>query len=959
MFDRRFAEARKEVDTGSCELGERLFFRIAAEVEELGQPELADLLARATFNRGVALINLRKDDDAIPCFEKALSLAPGGEKTALAGLFLARCKKDRPAMLAEVARLRGAAVVDPKILTLYEAEALYLEGNHTAVLAALEKEDTVAAVSMRIYALCGLRRFPQARSLAEKALQKWPKSLQVRTAGAFALAKPIVEQTQTERAFRRTPSIEDREILERALRLYAQSESEAAESGNFHILNEVLSWTSLVWISLGEWEKSLEPICRARARWPDDTDLLSNEHYVLLNLGRYEDSERTAVALGRLPGLGTEGVLRQVASQLASGKLTDSEVLMDELLRTRPSLKYTDTRAASHLLHIAQLKGNDDALASLAEEYLSNQYTPTRVLTTIAEAAQARSLIELSDRALAAAEAKAEGEDSRFVKAAAGQILFDRGDWAGAIRKLGEDGVDPLQTNSANEILWCLFKLEDFGGTIELAKRLDSAGIINRNGRRAWARSLVEVSNEPEAERQMTRIVMAGGASAHDYTNLFMIRRGVRPFEECLSVLEQGREAYPSDPIFRSALSKAYVVVGKFQKSVTEARELSRLAPDSEIERELWASVALSRLPTNLLTDSERQRVSELVTNTKGAKRIELSHEHGSVRSEELEALAAQRAKDGEEYLEIADTHRLCGSIAARLVGLSVWEYWWQMSHSGSGVVAMAQGDPLEQIRERETCAGASEIVADYSILCTLAHLGQLRLLHQLFRRVVVVGSTRTVFLQELETLNALRPSRMTAVYREGRLAFIPVDESWSERKRRLLADVIDFLDHSVIAEGSPSLDEVKQNRQLLYGETAPDRGTAAAILTAKSLGIVFASDEELIRRTVCMPLKVGAFSSQAIVSRALDRGILSKEEYLGLLETMIVSNYWFVSVPITFLRDHLKNTSYRWSAVSEKLLRKLGTTIYPGGQPPSELGSIAALLWRHRNDSDAWRKNA
>jgi predicted nucleic acid-binding protein len=245
--------------------------------------------------------------------------------------------------------------------------------------------------------------------------------------------------------------------------------------------------------------------------------------------------------------------------------------------------------------------------------------------------------------------------------------------------------------------------------------------------------------------------------------------------------------------------------------------------------------------------------------------------------------------------------------------------------------------------------------LVDYSILCTFAALGRLSLLGQLFKRVVITASTRKVFLEELEILKATPESLGTAAYLDGRLVFIPADPAEPNRKRQLLADVIEFFGDPSVEDGAPSAPVWAANRYPVEEQLRFSGGVEVAVLTAKTLSIPLACDEQIVRQVFCKRCEVSSFCTQAILKRALQLGFLSDTEHAKALELLVSKNYTFVSVSGDFLRRHLKENRYKATPIAWRLVRELGATKFPTYPGILELGRVTAELWLHRNDAGAW----
>lgn len=950
-FEQRFSEARREVDQGSCERGEKLFTEIIGDVASLAEDGFSDLLARACYNRGVALVNLRREQNAIEWFERASTITPGAERVPLAKFFLARCRQDYPAVRRELAELGGEIdVVNQKA---FEAEAWLREGNAIKALEVTANLESSNVASLRIHAFCALAQFDQAIGVADTALARWPDDVQLRVSAAYAYARPIVTALQDQRGVRRIVSERERAVLQRALGFYRAVEKEAKEHGLFQILYDALSWTSLIHLALDELPEALKANDQAIGLFPRDADVLINRHTLLIKLDRFTECEAVARKISTLRGFEVEGDVRLVASLLGGSKVPEAELEMARLLAAHPELKVSDFRVANHLLHIAQMKGDDATLLSLTDHYLGMEGASFMILTTAAEALEARGLSIKADDALARADALAPTAQKNFVRAAAASILFHREDWAGAIARFADNGVDPLETHYSEEILWCLYRLGDHGGTLQLAKRLESASLLTSNSRRAYAGVCVDTLDLAGAERQLAEIVKASRNRGTDFLNLFLVRRQIRPFDECWPVLVQGRDAHPDDPRLRAALTRAYAVIGKYQESVAEARALTKLSPGTPLEEDNWATFVLGNVPPGLLTSEELKKIADIAErrSTKAA----LQGPDGSIHTSEFAVSVEEQTKYVETFAELSRTHHFSGSFAARAMDVSVWEFWWRNTQYPSGNVWMARGSLKELESEREICTNSSTVVMDYSVLCTFAFLARLPLLTQLFGKVIVIGPTRAVFLAELEQVKAIRPATMTAAYKDGKLLFTTIPTAWFDRKRQLLGDVIAFFSAPEIGDAAPSSEELAAHAAIIDGESALDGGTGPAILAAKTLSLPFVSDEEVVRNSVCPTVGVTSFCTQAILTLALERGFLTESDHSAILRSLIEANYWFVSVPPEFLRSDLRAKKYRHDRVTEKLVRSIPTSTFGGIPNHLELGRVVGDLWLHRDEPGAW----
>jgi hypothetical protein len=429
-----------------------------------------------------------------------------------------------------------------------------------------------------------------------------------------------------------------------------------------------------------------------------------------------------------------------------------------------------------------------------------------------------------------------------------------------------------------------------------------------------------------------------------------------------MQILDDGRKAYPQDAELRAMLAHSYMQISDWRRSLSEAREVTRLAPGTDFERAVWLQYVASKIPHGLLTEEEKKRIHALLETNKDVLKIKVTDDAGKFDPTEILAFMKERSQASDEIIGLYEKQHLPGSVIASALGFTVWEFWWQITHDIRHNWWLAAGDRDEQDRELSLAGKSSGVVLDYSALCTLSALGQLGMVSYLFEKVLITAETRRVFTDEMQRLDAMPASIGKAAYHEGRLVFFEADPSQHEQKRRWLSDVIEFLNCPSVTCVGPSAEIWAKFHKRLFGEDDQrvlfDGGVGVSILTAITFGFPLFSDEAVLRTLVRNEFGVEGFCTQAIIRLAAQRRY--NTDIFLFTEKLLELNYHFVSVPENFIVQHLAKYQYRKTRVAERLFRELVTTTLPHFPGVFELGKAAGALWFNPGawNRDDWISN-
>lgn len=941
LFQARFDAARREVDTGSCLLGLQQFETLVADIRKLDEPGLEDLLSRSIHNRAVALHNLRRDDEAAAGFEEALA-APGGATRTPIGRYLAKfCRRDFVGARAALKEL----TIEEHIRSAHEAECWLCESQPQRALDALVGVQSVAASLLRIHAFCELGMFAAAEEAGRDAQRTWPNDPQLIVAIAYPQARRLVDQLQQERGIRKRPTADTRRVLEESLAAYRLLRDATQKSAHLRPLYDALNWLGLISLSIGKEYDAISYFEEGLTRWVLDPVFLANKHFAQIRAGDYVGARNTAITLASVDW--EEGVARRIAASLLARDFDDAKVALEDALQRKPDFALSDPRIASHALQIYRELKDTDRIQSWIDTLTSAPDPSVLTLVSCAESCEEIGDASRADSLFAQAELRAEAMERDIVRGARGMILLHRGEWAAAIHDFGRDGMDPIESHFADEILWCLVQLGDLPGAVALGSRMEASDCMTARGRRSMVAAYSRLKNEPEAERHASVLVEKLHPAASDFLNLFELRRRLRPLPEAIRVLETGCKTWPQSVEIRMMLAQVHAVAGNWHRSIQEAREVTRLAPGSETERMVWARYVVSKLPKGLATQDEERRIGESFAAAKNLLRIRVVREDGEFDPTEILALLKERARASQEVMDIYAKHQLPGSIVSNAMGFTPWSFWWRVTHERNHLWWMASGTHDEQEQELDLARKSTVVAMDYSALCTLAALRRLDIVPALFGKALVSAETRNVFADELQTLQATPPSAGTACYHEGRLVFLKADPTEHEEQRRLLRDIVDFLDGPSVTVVAPSPEVWEAHRGLLEGDDAKasfGAGVAVAYLAAKSHGAAIISDELGTRTLLGKEVGVSGLCTQALLRLACEKGV--ERNAHAAIEKLIELNYSFVSITDNFLERHMRENAYRRTYVTERLLREIVRCSYANRPGLFELGKAAALLW-------------
>jgi tetratricopeptide (TPR) repeat protein/predicted nucleic acid-binding protein len=232
----------------------------------------------------------------------------------------------------------------------------------------------------------------------------------------------------------------------------------------------------------------------------------------------------------------------------------------------------------------------------------------------------------------------------------------------------------------------------------------------------------------------------------------------------------------------------------------------------------------------------------------------------------------------------------------ARMLGRNLFEIWGGLTHSVGSRLHVSTGILERLAHEDETLKKANAIVLDLSALLTMNFLGLLDKLPLLFNRLIV---SRPVIdeLNEWLTpqIGESKPAMM--VWKDER-GYVREDitREMLESRRRFLEDIREFINNKAsVVPVNKALDLSRE--QIDQYEEVLGAISTSSILVAHELNIPLYTDDLGLSMVANHEWGVTCCSTQAILLRMKNRGLFSAVRYWEALRTLILGNYFYISV--------------------------------------------------------------
>ncbi len=250
-------------------------------------------------------------------------------------------------------------------------------------------------------------------------------------------------------------------------------------------------------------------------------------------------------------------------------------------------------------------------------------------------------------------------------------------------------------------------------------------------------------------------------------------------------------------------------------------------------------------------------------------------------------------------------------SAVAKLIHASQYEIFPSFQVMKGNRIFASYGSTTDQKIQMDAISSATSITLDITGLLTLSYLGFLSILQARFENIYIHQSMideidELVFKRRFELKNGAR----YIGYHEGRPYFEETSPTQIDQNIKFLNELRSFLSEKchVVAISPETASKVQ------FAEEARENLDELAIfliLVAKSTNSPIYTDDAAIRSLANNIAGTTGFWSQILLNDAMDKNIISKDQYDSAVAKLIKSNYFFVSVNKDLIISLLEKSVY------------------------------------------------
>lgn len=264
-----------------------------------------------------------------------------------------------------------------------------------------------------------------------------------------------------------------------------------------------------------------------------------------------------------------------------------------------------------------------------------------------------------------------------------------------------------------------------------------------------------------------------------------------------------------------------------------------------------------------------------------------------------------------EQVFEYYEQGKLPISAAAKMIHLSQYEIFPSFQVTKGKRIFASYGSIDDQKMQMEVVSNAASITLDVTSLLTLSYLGLLSILQARFKNIYIHQSMideidELVFKRRFELKNGAR----YIGYHKGRPYFEEIPPTQIDQNIKFLYELRSFLNEKcqVVAISPESASKI------LFSEDdreSIDELAIFLIMVAKSTNSPIYTDDAAIRSLANNIAGTTGFWSQILLLDAMNKKIISKDQYDSAIAKLIKSDYFFVSVNKDLIVSLLEKSSY------------------------------------------------
>lgn len=303
-----------------------------------------------------------------------------------------------------------------------------------------------------------------------------------------------------------------------------------------------------------------------------------------------------------------------------------------------------------------------------------------------------------------------------------------------------------------------------------------------------------------------------------------------------------------------------------------------------------------------------------------------------------------ENAKRVSQVTDFYKQRRFPVGTVSHLLGRTLFDCWEGLIGTPDLSLRCATGTVEEQKKEAELAKSTSDVIADSIGLFTLTHLDCLNVLPKLFKNIYVAQSTLDEITQCISALELGKKRGRTTIGKyKDRYRRWEVFPKAVQKEIDFLKKVKDFIINQSEVTGfkSPLSSSDKRLRKMI-GEATLD-----SLVIAKENTLSLYSDDKSLRDLASAEYGIRGFCISALLSKALDQNIISKNEYNKAVVTLILSRYTFVPVNGEVL--HFSANKSNFDSTSKETALLLQTMESPNTRLDSTINVLSdfiKLIW-------------
>lgn len=940
-LQKQFERAKKSLNSGSIKTAEREYRNLVSDLEEIGDTANRQLLLKSYTNLGAAFWHQNKNDKAVECFDKAFELDPVSSLARVNKLaaYIHRKEYDD----AEVLLRALASTGENKSEVCYWKSIIALESDDPITAVAELKScptETSAYFESIAHAYLTSDQFADSESAARRALELDPNSTTALVLIANAIAFPFV------RNIKQSPGGLSGQDHSRVVEAIGYADRAVAVFRNRELnsrLAECLTNLSAFHGLIGDNKNAASSAVEADKLTPNDHTTLTNLWASYMRTG---DSRLALTTADRMIANGA-GI---------SAKLMRLEALFEEqeypqiIEETKPGSKLHEELSRDPTLFELRAKSQfecgliDHPFETLTEGLRLHSNNPT----LLASRGAMHKRLNREDEAhkdFARANAS-DSDDPTLGTLLIAEHLFEQQDWEGAMEKLNRLGANSIHSPFFDKYLKCLCQARPLAECYVMSiGRLKAEG-YDPTAELVAATSAFHMNELPLAREHLEKLIRKNHPQTQMCRKMLsnvLMRLGETM--EAQTTLRRGHAEFPDDVDFVLGLSILDRV-----RSLEYALMAVDLEPEDIRTHRIFVQAVQSQpRGTNLaqeVIDRYQASIERLTSDSSGGMQAIDIGEDGK----ELLNLVKARSLKAQDLLNIVMEKNLPAAVLSTQLGLSPFETWLGLASVPELGRFLCRGTHDDQSRNDQLAAITNSVTVDISALFSLALLGRLHLLSDLFSQVIVHTSALEALVQDIRRMEQ-SPASMTLHYEAGQLISQKIDPEVTAAHVQLLKSIRDYLksEHIDLCGLDPSLltkEETEMIRLILGGVSYDPIAVAANRETS------YLADDFPLRSIAGITRKVDGFSTQSVLRLASARRLITPDEYQDALILLLKHHYRFVSENAWTLIRLVQTELFTDDSIGVSLLSRIGDKTVEQKSMMNVFALFLVHLWRYDSAS-------